>query len=160
MAKIEQNNQLRTMFIGLLLVFLLFAILALYKRSDLLATMNSEEGFASNQKPIAFRLFYTDWCPHCQNIKPEFKRLITNWNMAKREMYWENNKLSYQDVNIEMVNCEKDKSTCKDFDVQGYPTMVLSIGDKNIEYTGEGKSHSDLMRFLEKNLLKIGVSYK
>ena len=75
-------------------------------------------------------------------------------------MYWENNKLSYQDVNIEMVNCEKDKSTCKDFDVQGYPTMVLSIGDKNIEYTGEGKSHSDLMRFLEKNLLKIGVSYK
>ena len=154
----NSNSQLKTMFIGLLIIFLLFLLFALYKKRDLLTTINTEEGF-NNNKNITFRLFYTDWCPHCQNIKPEFKKLITSWNMAKREMYWENNKLNYKDVKIEMVNCEKTKETCNNYDVQGYPTMILSIGDKNIEYTGEGTSKSDLMRFLETNLLKMGITY-
>ncbi len=159
MTNSKDNSQLKTMFIGLLIVFLLFLLFAIYKRKDIL--YNSEgEGFTNKQKNIAFRLFYTDWCPHCTSTKPEWEKLQANWNMAKREMYWENNRLNYQDIKIEKINCEKDKAICKEFDVQGYPTIVLSIGDKNIEYTGEARTHTELIRFLETKLLEYGVSYK
>ena len=84
---------------------------------------------------------------------------MKNWEMTKRQMYWENNRLTYQDIRIEKVNCEKDNKTCKDFDIQGYPTIVLTIGDKNIEYNGDSHSHGDLMRFLETKLQENGVKY-
>ncbi len=150
------NNGLRTMFIGLLIIFFIFLVFAIYKRDDILY-VNTNESFSGQNPKIAFRLFYTNWCPHCKSIKPEWLKLKANWDMTKRELYWENNKINYQDIKIEMVNCEKDEEICKEFDVQGYPTIVLSIGSKNIEYNGEGRSHSDLMRFLETKLLENGI---
>ena len=158
MTKNNNSSQFKTMFIGLLLIFLLFLIFAIYKRKDILYN-DDDEGFSNKEKGIAFRLFYTDWCPHCKTSKPEWEKLQANWKMTKRQMYWENNKINYNDIKIDMINCERDKATCKEFDVQGYPTIVLSIGDKNIEYTGESKSHHELMRFLETKLLENGIKY-
>ena len=163
MAK-NKTSQLKIMFIGLLIIFFLFLAFALYKRKDLLQNCQLAEGFHEDEinsnKTIAFRLFYTNWCPHCQRIKPEWNLLKNSWDMAKRQMYWQNNKLTYKDVKIEMVNCEKDQTQCKQLDVQGYPTIILSIGNKNIEYTGKTRTNTELMRFLESKLLENGISYK
>ena len=82
-----------------------------------------------------------------------------NWEMAQRELYWENKKLNYQDIAIEQVNCENDKDSCRNFDIQGYPTIILSIGNNNIEYDKGGRNHSDLMSFLESKLQENKITY-
>lgn len=166
MTKVN-NDSLKTMFIGLLIIFFIFMAFAIYKKDDILSVANQiKESFTSSNEDnndsdrnlkIAFRLFYTDWCPHCQTTKPEWDKMMNNWMMTKRQMYWQNNRLNYKDIKIEKVNCEKDKNTCKEFDIGGYPTIVLSIGNKNIEYNRDGRSHSDLISFLEAQLQSNGI---
>jgi thiol-disulfide isomerase/thioredoxin len=164
MAELNRIN-VRNILIGLLIVFGIFFLLSVFMRGNLLKYQNtvSESGmehFNSNGVPkIRYQLFYADWCPHCQTTKPEWKKMKDNWDMAQREMYWENNKLSYQDVDIQAVNCENDKDSCRSFDIQGYPTIILSIGDNNIEYDKGGRNHSDLMSFLESKLQENKVTY-
>ncbi len=57
---------------------------------------------------------------------------------------------------------KKESLNMLSFIMQGANTAseVLSIGDKNIEYTGEARTHTELIRFLETKLLEYGVSYK
>ncbi len=170
MAGKSENGQLKTMFLGLLMVFFFFLALAIYKRKEIIALSSVEEGFQSSHSGIGsqnretpdiyYRFFYADWCPHCQTTKPEWEKCQTNWNMLKRQLYWENNKINYQHIKLEKINCEKNGATCRQFDVQSYPTIVLSIGPKNIEYVGNDRSHTELMRFLETKLLENGFRYE
>ena len=157
MAK-KDNKTVYYMLVGLLVVFAIFLGFSLLMRSKILSP-SSEEGFQDGSKTIHYRLFYTDWCPHCTSTKPEWKKMKDAWESAKRELYWENNKLSYKDINIEAVNCEADKNQCKELQIQGYPTIILSIGDKHIEYDEGGRSHADLMSFLETKLQENDVTY-
>ena len=45
---------------------------------------NNQENFAnddlvpSDSKSKTFVMFYADWCPHCVNAKPHFKKLKQN----------------------------------------------------------------------------------
>lgn len=163
MGKLDKLTT-RNILIGLLIVFGIFFLLSTFMRGTLLNYHKSEsesgmEQFSNGVPKIKYQLFYADWCPHCQTTKPEWKKMKDNWEMAKREMYWENNKLSYQDIAIEQINCENDKDSCRPFDIQGYPTIILSIGDNNIEYDKGGRSHSDLMSFLESKLQENKITY-
>ncbi len=163
MAKLD-NQTLRNVLIGLLVVFGIFLLLAIFMRGSLLNYQSSvsesgKEQFTNGAPKIKYQLFYADWCPHCQTTKPEWKKMKENWDMAQRELYWENNKLSYQDVDIKLINCENDKDSCRSYDIQGYPTIILSIGDNNIEYDQAGRSHSDLMSFLESKLQENKITY-
>ncbi len=156
MAK-GDNKSVFYMLIGMLIVFGIFLAFSILMRNKILSP--SEEGFQDGNRSIRYRLFYTDWCPHCTSTKPEWKKMKEACESAQREMYWENNKLSYSDIQIETVNCEADKGQCKELQVQGYPTIILSIGDKNIEYEGGGRSQSDLMSFLETKLQENNITY-
>ena len=55
MAGKSENGQLRTMFIGLLMVFFFFLVLAIYKKKEILALSSVEEGFQSGQQDINFQ---------------------------------------------------------------------------------------------------------
>lgn len=54
-------------------------------------------------------MYGTEWCPHCKKQKEMFDGSFS--------------KASY-------VDCDNDRSKCDTAGVQGYPTWVLSTGEK------------------------------
>lgn len=81
-----------------------------------------------------FVKFYAPWCHHCQAMAP-------NWQGMARQM---ENKL-----NIGEVNCEVEKSLCKDMKVRSYPTILYFRKGERIEYDGL-RGLGDLMSFASK----------
>ena len=67
-------------------------------------------GGNSASKPLVIKLFWVDWCGHCNKFKPV-------WNKLKRE--------NTEDVNYVDVNCEKEKELANNEGIQGFPTIRL-----------------------------------
>lgn len=80
-------------------------------------------------KTTKFRMFYTNWCPHCKNAKPK-------WASLGQAM--KNNPMTYggKTVVLEAVNCELDKGKCARYGVDAYPTFKLETNSKLYEYIG------------------------
>ena len=53
-----------------------------------------QDGGGEAKKPLVIKLFWVDWCGHCQRFKPV-------WNKLKKQ--------NTDDVNYVDVNCEKEK---------------------------------------------------
>ena len=75
----------------------------------------------------SFVLFSSSTCPHCTDMKPEWKKLEDS---------------APDGVNV--LNVEDDEKTFAKAGVMGFPTMALFKDGKAIEYPGERKA--DAMR--------------
>jgi len=111
----------------LILICIVVIIVAIYfaKKSEKF-TNNVNLTPESNEYIVA--LFYTDWCPHCQTFKPEFKKTMNELNNNKNK----DGKL----LRFVMVNCEEHKNLGKQYDVQGYPTVKFISTNNVSEYDG------------------------
>ena len=71
-----------------------------------------------NNRPTVY-FFYVDWCPHCKTAKPKVDDFIKN----------------NSNVNVKKINCEKEenKALAQEFNVKGYPTIVLEKNNKRKE---------------------------
>lgn len=80
-------------------------------------------------KTTRFRMFYTNWCPHCKAAKPV-------WDSFHQLM--ENQQFTYGGKTVELlkVNCEVDKGQCSRYGVDAYPTFKLETNSKVYEYVG------------------------
>lgn len=58
-------------------------------------------------------LFYAEWCGYCKKFKPVF-------NQAKKQMDNSNKK-----VRLVSVDCDVNKELSKQYEVNGYPTIIL-----------------------------------
>ena len=86
----------------------------------------SNEGFASGTD--SFTLYYADWCPHCQTIKPAF----TEWS-KKGSM-----QINGKTVFLQMVEADRDAEKAKGKPVKGYPTFLLEKADGSFkEFDGD-----------------------
>ena len=98
------------------------------------------EGFTGtgNHKLV---LYYADWCGHCKVCKPEFQKLGAKQTIGARQ------------VDIAMVNAEKDAEAMKGVQVRGYPTIILydPKGQVVEEYQGE-RTEEAFHSFLEQNV--------
>ena len=66
-------------------------------------------------------LFKAEWCPHCIGFKPT----------------WENlSKKIGKEVKFVTYDSEENKQDIKDFKVSGFPTIILKVNNKAIEYVG------------------------
>jgi thiol-disulfide isomerase/thioredoxin len=102
---------------------------------------SSEETFQTmTDSETVLRMFYVDWCPHCQDAKPEFEKLTKL------------TEINGKPIKIEMVNGEENAELAKQFNVTGYPTIILSHAGKNNVYEGE-RTESALVDFLQKNVV-------
>lgn len=66
-------------------------------------------------------LFKAEWCGHCQGFKPTWEKL--------------QNKLSNK-INFVTYDSEKDSSLMEKYKIKGFPTLIMKVGDKAIEYVG------------------------
>lgn len=120
----------------LLLLFLIVVLLLgsgyyFYIRPKVTETYESS-------KPT-FTMFYADWCGHSQTMLPVFDEMKKKIEEKGLNM------------NVEKIDCEKDKEKCKSYRVTGYPTLLLIKGDKVgdvEEYSGD-RSVEHLVQWCE-----------
>lgn len=104
------------------------------------------QGFESGSETAAsggsFIMYYADWCPHCQKIKPEFKEFMGNGTVS----------VGGKTVHVDMVQPEKEPEKAKGVDVKGYPTILYSDANGGVtEYSGP-RTSDGFMEFLKTNV--------
>jgi len=89
----------------------------------------------------SLKLFYADWCGHCQKFKPVFDGELSD--AVKKEGL---------PCTLEKIDCDKDKAMAKKYDIKGFPTLIFE-NEKNdvVEYQGE-RTADAIVRFLKKQL--------
>lgn len=93
-------------------------------------------GGGEAKKPLVIKLFWVDWCGHCQRFKPV-------WNKLKKE--------NTNDVNYVDVNCEKEKEVAQQEGIQGFPTIRLYDADGALLDELEGSRDEENIKNLIKN---------
>ena len=89
-----------------------------------------------------FTMYYADWCPHCQSVKPEFEEL------AKIGIHDIGEKRCY----VRMVNADKSPEEVKAKKIQGFPTFLLETTDgETVEYAGS-RNTDGYLAFLNEKL--------
>jgi len=103
---------------------------------------NKDESFAFSDDAV-FRLIYVDWCKYCTVTKPEFDKL--------GDVYTTN---SGKNVVIEKLNGDRQRNLVDklNIDVNGYPTIVLTVNGMTKKYHGE-KTFEAFEQYLNANVV-------
>ena len=102
------------------------------------------QGFQSGPAPAmnSFTLYYADWCPHCQTVKPEFTEFVNRGAIE----------VAGKRCEIRMIDAAKNPEAAKGKPVKGFPTFLLETTDgKVVEYQGE-RNTDGWMNFINKSL--------
>ena len=82
--------------------------------------------------------FFAEWCGYCKKFKPEWEKLKSESNLG---------------VQLEEVDCSDNNnvpSLAKEYNVNGFPTLILVNGDNKITYQG-ARTANDLVNFIKSN---------
>jgi len=80
--------------------------------------------------------FYADWCGYCKKFKPEWEKLKAEPNLG---------------VQLEEVDCSNEApALAKEYDVKGFPTLILLNDGNKVTYEGE-RSADAIISFIKDN---------
>ena len=110
-----------------------------YKQKYLILknSMKLKQLGGSNSKPQLY-LFKANWCGHCKNFIPEWDKLKEDSNL--------NNKVEFI-----TMDSEKNATEIKEWEIKGFPTLILKKGNDAIEYN-DNRSYKDIVKFINKNI--------
>lgn len=100
------------------------------------------DGFANGAGVDTFTMYYADWCPHCQTIKPVFK----SWSSSGSTT------VGGKTVFLNMVEADTNPDKLKGKPVKGYPTFLLEKADGSFKEFDGDRSTSGWMSWLAKNV--------
>jgi len=105
-----------------------------------------KQGFQNQSNPApamnTFTMYYADWCPHCQTVKPEFTTFASSGAI----------KVGSTTCNVTLVDAAKNPAAAKGKPVRGFPTFLLETTDgKIVEYQGE-RNTAGWTAFINTNL--------
>lgn len=152
----------------IILILLIFIqILYYYFNKYILSTYNKKNTKDEKMKDIAnanfnknecvIMLFYANWCPHCQNAKPEwdmFKAIYDNKEIEGHIIKFIEYDCSNHSKNKEFNNDTKLNEILDIYKVNSYPTIIYQIN--NNKYIYESKvSKQNLEKFLNEIIKKV-----
>jgi thioredoxin-like negative regulator of GroEL len=105
-----------------------------YKNKYLLNKSIVMTGGESKQNELL--LFKAEWCGHCKNFLPTWEKISNDTSL---------------NINFKTFDSDKNKKEIKDFDIQGFPTIMYKVDDKLIEYNGSRD---------EKSIKEFIISYQ
>lgn len=71
--------------------------------------------------------FYAPWCGHCKALAPEYEEAAMT--------------LKEKNIPLVKVDCTEEADLCKDYGVEGYPTVKVFRGLENhAQYSGPRKA--------------------
>jgi len=79
--------------------------------------------------------FFAPWCGHCKAMKPDFEAAAKQFSPDST-------------VRFGLVDCTVHESTCRDYQVKGYPTIKSFSNGKPADYNG-GRSTSDFVTYMK-----------
>jgi thiol-disulfide isomerase/thioredoxin len=121
------------------LVFLTLVILYINTLNNQKKTEHTD-GFEGGSGG-SFTLYYADWCPHCQTIKPVFKDFMGSGKVN----------VNGKSIDCKMVE-EKELKKNGGPDIKGYPTLIYSdASGKNVEFSGP-RTPDGFMEFLTQQI--------
>lgn len=81
-------------------------------------------------------MMYAPWCGHCQKLKPTWDKI------AKKP--------GVDGIKVGKVDCTASETTCKEFDVKGYPTILyFRNGTKIGNYNG-AKTETEIKEYMSR----------
>jgi len=82
-----------------------------------------------------FVMMYAPWCGHCQRLKPDWEKL------AKKP--------EVEGVSVSKVDCTASTTTCGEYNVQGYPTLLYFRNGKKIDQYDGAKTLDGMKAYLK-----------
>ncbi|EDN07099.1 disulfidisomerase [Histoplasma capsulatum] len=91
------------------------------------------------QHPLVMAEFYAPWCGHCKALAPEYEAAAAD--------------LKEKNILLAKIDCTAERELCKEYDVEGYPTIKIFRGLQNVKpYNGARKSEA-ISSFMSKQAL-------
>ena len=123
MKNFAKNNFYSIIAILLFICVLCYLVYRMYNGHVKNSYETPEQG--GNNNIVEVMYFYTNWCPHCKNAKPE-------WDQFK-EIY-QGKTINNMKINCLDINCDEDEATADKYKVEAYPTIKLLKDGTVYEY--------------------------
>ena len=118
------------------LVIVLFILLLLLVLLRYYNGRIGAEGFSSSSKSVI--IGKADWCGHCKKAAPEFQKLMAASPITLKDG---------SKATVKILDADKDKAELSQYDVKGFPTVLIVDGGVTTEYPGK-RTADDITDFL------------
>jgi len=110
-----------------------------YREVHELTALNFEKAMQPGSSWLV--LFYAPWCGHCKKLAPAYEKLAEHYHRATPQF-----------VHIGRVDATQHSNLATQFDIKGYPTLILLRGGERIaDYSG-ARTFEGLAEFVDEQL--------
>lgn len=82
--------------------------------SNVIALTKDTFGDFVKEHDLVLAEFYAPWCGHCKALAPKYEEAATE--------------LKSKDIALVKVDCTAEEDLCRDYEVDGYPTLKVFRG--------------------------------
>ena len=119
----------KSMYVSLFMALIIILSVIYFTHITYKSYKLSKESMDNKVNNADLYYFYANWCPHCKKAKEDMENIKNNFDGKTINDYI---------VRVRYVDCSNDSQESKllmsKYNVQGYPTVIMTIGEEIVEY--------------------------